>query len=349
MNKEEEKLKRELIKTSKAIRKKYKDLKLGRAEETLIREQTYKPITEPLKEIIKQAKADVKREIKLEKSSPKQSFKADNSVTKSIQQLQQLQQQDTPSFLNTNLIAESTPDDNGAEANVFHDTLQTSDDVLKLFLDQYDPLPRQYLEKLLKDDRKEIDYTYGVHYDQVKDAWSIGDKPIEIIDADIKINNVTYKGTPGLYELLFMDRPSYRLVKDSDKKTYKQIMEQTNVHKQGFLPHTRVKSNRGYKYTYVIKPLLDETPKSSSPPSSSSSRRKLYETRARRLQTWGGDGISPKLTYNDRSLEYVYWNKPTELVNRLRVLWASKMAGNDNHENEILSIIEELREENIIF
>lgn len=346
MNKEEEKLKRELIKTSKAIRKKYKDLKLGQAEETLKREQTYKPITEPLKEIIKQAKADVKREIKLEKSSPKQSFKADNDyiVTKSVQQQQQ-QQQNTPSFLNTDLIAESTPDDNGAEANVFHDTsLHTSEDVLKLFLDQYDSLPRQYLEKLLKDDRKEIDYTYGVHYDQVSDSWSIGDTPIEINGADIKINNVTYKGTPGLYELLFMDRPSFRIVKDSDKKVYKQIMEQTNVHKQGFLPHTRVKSNRGYKYSFVIKPLLDETPKSSSP-----SQRKLYETRARRLQSWAGEGISPKLTYNDRSLEYVYWNKPTELVNRLRIIWASKMAGNDNHENEILSIIEELREENIIY
>ncbi|KAF0692599.1 Uncharacterized protein FWK35_00031582, partial [Aphis craccivora] len=40
----------------------------------------------------------------------------------------------------------------------------------------------------------------------------------------------------------------------------------------------------------------------------------------------------------------VYWNDPNELVCRLRLLIASKAAGNKGVSNEILSIFEELQE-----
>lgn len=46
---------------------------------------------------------------------------------------------------------------------------------------------------------------------------------------------------------------------------------------------------------------------------------------------------------------FEYWNDPNELVDRLRLLIASTNAGHEGHENEIESIIEELREENIIY
>ena len=45
---------------------------------------------------------------------------------------------------------------------------------------------------------------------------------------------------------------------------------------------------------------------------------------------------------------YIYWDNPNELVNRLRLLMASKKAGHNNHDNEIISIIEELKEAEII-
>ena len=44
----------------------------------------------------------------------------------------------------------------------------------------------------------------------------------------------------------------------------------------------------------------------------------------------------------------VYWNDPNELVDRLRLLLASKAAGNTGLSNEILSIYEELYEAGII-
>ena len=47
--------------------------------------------------------------------------------------------------------------------------------------------------------------------------------------------------------------------------------------------------------------------------------------------------------------DYVYWNDVNELVDRLKLLVAEKSAGNNSHDNEIMSIIEELREERIIY
>jgi len=46
---------------------------------------------------------------------------------------------------------------------------------------------------------------------------------------------------------------------------------------------------------------------------------------------------------------YVYWDNVNELVEILQLLMASRAAANNNHTNEILSIIEELREAKIIY
>lgn len=52
---------------------------------------------------------------------------------------------------------------------------------------------------------------------------------------------------------------------------------------------------------------------------------------------------------NNQVPEFTYWDDPNELVERLRLLVSSKSAGHSAHNNEILSIIEELREANIIY
>lgn len=64
----------------------------------------------------------------------------------------------------------------------------------------------------------------------------------------------------------------------------------------------------------------------------------------------GAGMISPDvMRYNkNKHVSYTYWNDPNELVDRLRLLIASQSAGHTGHTNEIASIIEELREADII-
>ena len=54
------------------------------------------------------------------------------------------------------------------------------------------------------------------------------------------------------------------------------------------------------------------------------------------------------MEFTKNKKDYIFWDDPNELVVRLRLLIASYQAGNNNHSNEINSIIEELREYNII-
>lgn len=322
MNKKDEKLKRELITTSKAVKRKYRALKLGQAEENVRREETFKPLIEPLKEIVRQSKKPIKQDIKIEKNEAVTTPKPPPKPQ--------------PSFLTTEAVAESTPlideDEIPSLQSLRESVTNVDKTVIKDFLEQYESLPRQYVEKLITDDDREIDYTFGMHYDQTNDSWSLGNTPIQIVGSDIVINNVTYKGTPGLYELIFMKIPTGYNREDSS--TYKKILEQTNLYKHRFDPQGRVKSNKGYKYLHIVKPIIEGSPKSSS-----------ATKKARRLKSWDGEGMF----YSEKPLEYVYWNHPAELVGRLRLLWASKMAGNSNHNNEIQSIVEELREEDVIY
>ncbi|XP_011869582.1 PREDICTED: uncharacterized protein LOC105562976 [Vollenhovia emeryi] len=54
------------------------------------------------------------------------------------------------------------------------------------------------------------------------------------------------------------------------------------------------------------------------------------------------------MTLNNNAIDYVHWDDPNELVDRLRLLDASRRASHNAHDNEMLSIIEELREAGFI-
>lgn len=51
---------------------------------------------------------------------------------------------------------------------------------------------------------------------------------------------------------------------------------------------------------------------------------------------------------SNANIDYRHWDDPNELVDRLQLLIASKQAGNTGHDNEIISILEELKEAGII-
>lgn len=61
-----------------------------------------------------------------------------------------------------------------------------------------------------------------------------------------------------------------------------------------------------------------------------------------------GEGIERKFIPYSENIVYEYYDDPNELCDRLRLLVSSKSAGNTNHVQEINSIVEELRERDII-
>ena len=170
-----------------------------------------------------------------------------------------------------------------------------------------------------------VDYVYGVYLH--KDGLMFGNKLFDVDDADnIIIDGVRYVDT-GLYELIFKRIPDHLLYTENDLK-YKSMLLATNEHKHKHQSQGRLLSNRGYKYKYVIAPLMSITPKK-------------QKNKSRK-------GLPHTMILNDNAIDYVHWDDPNELVNRLRLLDASHRAGNNAHDNEMLSIIEELREVGLI-
>lgn len=170
--------------------------------------------------------------------------------------------------------------------------------------------------------------SYGVRKEGAN--FMIGDQILQFFAINnnkigLSINNEQFELTDGLKELLFYKSPKKQLITEEDKNNYKNILEKSNAHKRNFDPNNQIQGGKGSKYRNIIKPLF-YTPNNSSK---------------------SGKGLSTLKEYKTDT-DLVYWDDPNELVERLRLLIASKNAGNNGHDNEIISIIEELKEAKII-
>ncbi|KYN00592.1 hypothetical protein ALC62_08630 [Cyphomyrmex costatus] len=323
-NKDHEKIAMEIAKTSDSIRKKYRALKTGKMEEEIALERHFKPITEPLKQIVENTVESSKDPINIETffsekdEEPKPKRKRPND---SYDRSRELSYDHAPSVEEVFEIA------NEPLVTSIRHLLQTSEGQEKLHAN-YGPLGQRYLKAVLSGKKAvNIDVVYGVYFSD--EGTMLGDKRITLNkNDDIIIDGQRYDGTPGLYELIFIKFPNESICTDDDVETYKSILLTTNVYRRGHNAGNQVLGNKGHKYKNIIAPLV--------------------------LGKKVGTGIKKKLdlpcamSLTDNRIDYVHWDDPNELVDRLRLLEASRQAGHNSHDNEILSIIEELREAGLI-
>lgn len=177
-----------------------------------------------------------------------------------------------------------------------------------------------YLEMILRNDEK-IDPKLGIRYTKNRKPM-IGSNDVQFLENNIEIGNNKYTRTPGLLELLFMKQPDESKIRQDDVQNYRNIIRDSNAHRKYFRPNEDVRKDDSYgKKSKYLGDVVE------------------------------GSGILPKYMIAKRKshTEYTYWDDPNELVDRLRLLIAEKRAGNNNHDNEIQSILEELREAEIIY
>lgn len=157
------------------------------------------------------------------------------------------------------------------------------------------------------------DDKYGPIYDSFEREWKIGNASFKMDKNHVFIDDKQYSATPGLQELLFSKHPNRTVYNEEDVTNYVDILEESDA-----INKLRSKPGRkNFKYKF-IKSLLN-------------------------LKT--GTGL---MSYSENNLDYVYYDDPNELVERLKLLIASQSAGHTNHDNEIISILEELKEARII-
>lgn len=161
----------------------------------------------------------------------------------------------------------------------------------------------------------DLDKTYGPvklynNYLRLgKYSFKINEKTLSVDNSEPKIE---YPLTDGLLQLIFLKSPNG--YSTQDLSNYKALLVETGAHLNK--TETAIRKNiYSRKYTNIISQLFSS-----------------------------GGGLVMKLQKNN----LVYWDDPNELVVRLRLLLASKAAGNTGVSNEIISIFEELLEAGII-
>lgn len=364
----------ELLKTRNALKQKYKSLKSDVIRSQSLLEKTYKPITQPLNELVSTF-------IKAENSPLKTNLK--NEIKEEISR-----ESLNPRFESSRMPPEYwrtvAPIDLGEETfqydankvrpefgeSFFDETFTTriADMTAEqdLYLQQFaKPLPRAYIEDKIHDVKGDFDDTFGVYFNPFTKNYAIGDSTIDFDESDFIISGqFRYKGTPGLYELMFKKHPAgYRT---ADLDMYIDIITRTNTHYLGYNPEKGLSTSNAPKFIDIIKPRVtsfysmaqEKKKKMNASKQSISGRQranslpspesnKSWIPMKTRSQTKKGGDLT-MMEFNKKKIEYKHFDDYNEIIDRLRLLIASQLAGNTGHNNEIISIVEELKEGKII-
>jgi hypothetical protein len=304
MERENKHLTLQIAKLKEAVRHKFRQFKDGSVESEKRLERQYKPIIKELKMVVPKPE-DVS--IKQEEVSNEEPMDYES---------------DDDDYIGRRSFKPESVSTPRAETSQLQEVLSSPSGfqtASTYIAEQFDnPLTRQYMTQFIQDaggKQRTIDHDYGPRYDESGKTLMIGDKAVEFdTDGTIVINNTRFRPSEGLYELLFKRLPNSDVYTADDLNVYKSILIATNAHKKGYDFYNQIRRDKSLKYRHVI--------------------RDLFPVKQ-------GKGMMWKST---KSRDLVHWDDPNELVDRLKLLVASAETGNTSHSNEILNIVEELRE-----
>lgn len=324
-------IKRSIIKTRNVIRKKFRDLHSNKLSLNEDVREIYKPIIEPLETLAKN------KDIKQEKSDDSPNVKEPKIEKKEKPEEKYVYMPDSV-FKTAVAPYKSNPFQYNSSRSVSNNHEVSGVYPLEDDLDVSN-IHEEYIKKQAQQtDSPKIDSTYGFRYKN--GDLRLGNQVVYTREDDngdlvYSIKQKNFPVTHGLTDLLLMNDP--RRYTDQDLKTYKNMLLLTNAHKKNYVKSNDVVRDKSQpKYIKIISQLFPEGKKS-----------------VRRSMTKTGECLKKPQTnfkkfVNKKGYDYVYWDDPNELVDRLRLLISSQIAGHTGHDNEIISIIEELRESKII-
>ena len=185
-----------------------------------------------------------------------------------------------------------------------------------------------------------VDKYYGIQ--KKGDHYIMGNSVVDIdSDSNIRVNDQKFEGTPGLWELIMLNKPQNYTKEDITR--YEDLVESTQVIFKPLKKNPNDKPERTNKY----KDLLAEFRKSYDEEQQASSSQ-LEQQNQEELDTVEKEGEEEEEGEQLENLksatgiQYLPGNK-RGLLDRLRLLYAEREAGNiSSTTNEIVGILDEL-------
>lgn len=309
---EEDKLKRELIKSSEQIKRKYNNLKKSLKKQDEQRQKKLKPLTEPLEQLVsgQQSQKAIfenalikKEEVPVKKEEP-----ADDAFNYSIK--------------NENDSDKSDEDDMESSRQEFGSPTSNQ---FEAFFDNFD--------------KKQRDSYFAPKFNESENTYEMGDKQLMFADDEIIIDDDRIPLTNGILELLFKQKPNQDMYSEEDLQNYGKIINSTNVHRENYQNNGKIVHKNTNKYKTILKNFQTSPAAGGKRKSWSGKRGGNYSE---------NEVVFPLMKKLKPLGHFTFWDDPNELVTRLKLLMASQAAGHDQHDSEILSILNELKQSGFI-
>ena len=199
------------------------------------------------------------------------------------------------------------------------------------------PIAKSYLIYAMG---KDSDRSFGI-YPDVDNKPKIGSKYLKFKGDDIKIDNITYPGTPGLWELIVSKEPQEGKYTEDDYINYTNLLVQTNtIHQKNNPNSPKPKSSTSKKWATLISPVWEHIRESKKPLPKGKGGEGGKRKRKKRQE-------DPKPGTSGTGLT-ILPSDPNALIDRFDLLFSSKKAGHTGVRNEIISILDELKRQGVI-
>ena len=182
--------------------------------------------------------------------------------------------------------------------------------------------------------KNNIDLTYGIYAKDGK--FKIGDKFITIEDNDIKVDDITFEGTPGFWELVtsksIKNPENY---KEDDLNKYRRLVILTNTAYRNNDPTQNYpKQSKVNKWKKIIKPIWEVI-------------KEQEEDEDEYQEFEEPEDGDPQPKTSGTGLK-ILPSDPNALIDRFDLLFSSKKAGHTGVRNEIVSILDELKRQRVL-
>ena len=182
--------------------------------------------------------------------------------------------------------------------------------------------------------KNNIDLTYGIYAKDGK--FKIGDKFITIEDNDIKVDDITFEGTPGFWELVtsksIKNPENY---KEDDLNKYRRLVILTNTAYRNNDPTQNYpKQSKVNKWKKIIKPVWEAI-------------KEQEEDEDEYQEFEEPEDGDPQPKTSGTGLK-ILPSDPNALIDRFDLLFSSKKAGHTGVRNEIVSILDELKRQRVL-
>lgn len=330
METNEKKVKNTLIDLRNSIKKKFNELhnqKLAMSESL---QDYYEPITTPLNKILQSTirnKSDEKTGDILNLPAIAEENEIDERMAN----------------VNLSDVASNENDSNAS----YEDANETNEsDSSSRNADNSDVINDKYFKDYMRIiDSPQHDKNYGMR--RVNERYMIGNTVVYLdeINKQLSVNRRRFPLTSGLLSLLILKSVKKSNCNRIDLLRYKDILLITNAHRKYYDANKDIRTSTIKKFTDIILPLMKENDGDRN-----ISGRGLSHKKCRKKIRKHKNSLETDFLFLKRKTtpDFVFWDNPNELIDRLKLLLSSQSAGNNAHTNEINSIVEELREAKII-